>query len=58
MASGSMLLKTPLFLHILVVLTQTPVSHEFPDSIFLYINNDEQEVFFLSPHWQLLVIRA
>lgn len=51
MASGSELLKTLLFLHILIVLTRTPVSHEFPDSIFLYINNDQLD-FFLSPHWQ------
>lgn len=44
MASGSELLKTLVFVHILIVQTRTPASHEFPDSIFLYINSNEREL--------------
>ena len=44
--SGSELLETLMFLHILIVQTRTVVSHEFLDSIFLNINSDELEFFF------------
>lgn len=54
--SGNELLKTLLFLHILIVQTRTPVSHVFPDSIFLYIHSEELD-FFKKPILATFLVR-